>query len=177
MSRVTLENAVVAWLVAATTKKVIIFWPGKPRPIERPYLTVKVASIFPFGMDEELELSSAGVQRYKGTKIATIELGAYGAGALDALGDVAKGVYKESTRDLLSAAYLYPQPPGPVLDLTQMLETEPEERGSLELKIAFAEEYYDTVGLIEHVEGTGKFYLPDETTYKNVTYQADIPTA
>jgi len=177
MTRVDLENDIAAWLVAATTKKVIIWWPGKPRPVERPYFTVRIASVLPFGIDESLELSAVGVQRFKGTRIATVDLGAYGSGSLDALELARQGAYKETCRDLLTDQCISIFPPGQVNDLTKMLETDPEERGNLEVRFAFAEEYYDDVGLIEHVTGTGKLYLPDGSNHADFNYKADIPDA
>jgi hypothetical protein len=148
MGKADLENAWRTWLASVTGTTVIIEWPRGPRPA-KPYLTVRVGSGSVVGMDDHLSTDSLGMERILGQRQATLTIGAYGTGAIDLLMRIHRSVFRDSSRTSLVQDGISVQSILSVSNLTGMLDTEPEERGQMDLLFAFADDYDDNTSFIE----------------------------
>jgi hypothetical protein len=161
-TRANIETAVLAWLEAATSETVIFAEQGKPRP-STPYLTAKVGNIVSFGQDDRRGMTDPGApsyatQTYRGDREINVSVQAFGSGAMDLARAAANALRTETTRAQLATAGLCHRGVVPAVnELTELLETDFEERAQFDATLAFGEEYTDTVPLIEDVEGQGTF--------------------
>jgi hypothetical protein len=172
ITRATIEAAVVTWLSDATSKTVILANQGTPRPA-RPYLTVLISSVRTVGGEDARAISAVGVQTIYGDREVSVSVQAFGAGALDLARAAALALNKETVRQKLATSGLCPSGITPIVaELTELLETDFEERAQFDAVLALGETYTDTVGLIEHVEGEGTITQPgkDDTV---VPFAAD----
>jgi hypothetical protein len=156
-TRASLEDAIVAWVDAALPGgRVALGWQKAPRHLPTPYVTVRIAGITPIGQDDRLPVDlETGEQDIYGDRLVTVSCQAFGAGALDRIRALSNSIWRETIAAGLLAAGLCPQMPGPINDLTQLLETEPEERAHVDINFGVKDLYSDQVGVIEHVEGDG----------------------
>ncbi len=170
-----IEDAVRAWLVSELAIEVIIGQQAKPRPAS-PYATVIIGAPRAIGYDDAGALTDPGAPAYasramRGDRILTASVQIFGAGAMDYARQASNALNKITIRDALATAGIAPVDNGTVTDLTALLETEFEDRAGLEVEFVFADEYTDSVPLVEHVTATGT-YTPGS---KTDTIQADKP--
>lgn len=165
-TRANIEDAVYTWVQVSTGQTVIFAEQGPPRP-DTPYLTIKVNGPVSVGFDEGRGLADPtgapdpAVQTYRGEREVSVSVQAFGAGALDYARAAARALSTETTRSQLAAASLFHRGIVPAVnELTELLETEFEERAQFDATLGFAEEYTDDVYLIEDVEGQGTFENP-----------------
>jgi hypothetical protein len=97
----------------------------------------------------------------------------YGAGSLDLARALANSIQMQTVSAALIAAGLCPQGHDDVTDLTELLETEAEERAHLVMRFGIKEVYADTIGWIESVAGTGDILRADLTKIA-ISFAADL---
>lgn len=160
-----IEAAVYTWVSVATGATVIFVDQNKPRPAT-PYLTVRVGTVTSFGHDERRGMTDPGApelaeQTYRGDREVTVSIQAFGTGAMDLARAAARALGTETTRAQLAASGLCHRGIIPTVnELTQLLETDFEQRAQFDATLAFGKDYTDDVALIETVEGQGTFQDP-----------------
>lgn len=170
-----IEVAVRAWLVTELAIEVIMARQATPRPAS-PYATILIPMPRTVGgYDDAGTLTDPGAPAWasramRGDRELTASIQFFGAGAFDLARQASNALNKAAIRGALEVAGIAPKDNGEATDLTELLETEFEERASLEVEFVFADEYTDTVPLIEHVTGTGTF----DPGSKTDTFAADI---
>jgi len=170
-----IENALRTWLVTELAIEVIMAEQAAPRPAT-PYATISLGNPRTVGLDDAGALTDPGAPAYasramRGDRIITTSIQVFGAGAMDYIRAASNALNKEATKDALSAAGVAPVDIGTLTDLTELLETEFEDRAGLEVEFVFADEYTDTVPLVEHVTAVGTY----DPGSKTDTIQADKP--
>lgn len=165
-TRTSLEDALVAWVVLVfPTGRCALGWGGGPRPA-LPYLTVRIMGVDPIGQDDRGPVDlTTGVQVIYGDRLLQVSVQGYGPGALDKVRAMANSIWKETVASVLLAAGLCAHNPGPVNDLTQFLETVPEERAHVDIKFGIKDLDTDQVGVIEHVAGDGAVVADGEQKF------------
>ena len=164
-TRAAIESAALTWVAAATGATVIFTDQNKPRPAT-PYLAIKVSGPIAVGHDETRGLTDPGApayaeQTYRGDREVSVSVQAFGAGAMDLARAAARALVTETTRVQLATAGLCHRGVVPTVnELTALLETDFEERAQFDATLAFAEDFADSVPLIETVEGQGTYQNP-----------------
>jgi len=125
-----------------------------PKPSRKPYVVLRLDGEIRLGMyDEEGSPDVNGLITMKGQRQRIVGLQMIGTGSLNSIGDLQSAFNKRSVLDALIITHkLTIISVGNVQNITGLLETDFEERASLELTIGYAVETADDVGLIEHVE-------------------------
>ena len=164
VSATAIEDALISWLgVVHPGVEAVLGWPNAPRP-DLPYIAVRVEGLDPIGQDDRSEIDDDGLQTIYGDRLVNVKIDAYGSGALDLVRAIANSIWRQSVSATLLAAGLCPRLPGPVTDLTGMLETSPEDRAHVEMVFGILDTYTDDVGIIDAVDGDGDVVKPDGTT-------------
>jgi hypothetical protein len=170
-----IQDAVRTWLTTELTAltDVIFAEQAAPRPAV-PFATVKLGAPIKLGYDDAGALTDPGAPAYasramRGDRRLPVSVQIFGAGAMDYARAASNALSKETIRDDLRSTGIAPVDNGTITDLTELLETDFEDRAGLEVVFVFADEYTDTVPLVEHVTATGT-YTPGS---KTDTIQAD----
>lgn len=164
-TRANIEAAVYTWVQQATGATTIFADQARPRPAT-PYMVVKLGGPTSVGHDEERSLSDPGApsyatMTYRGDRELSVSVQALGAGALDLARAAARALATETTRAQLATSGLCPRGVVPTVnELTGLLETDFQERAQFDATLAFAEDYTDSVPLIETVEAEGTLTQP-----------------
>ena len=171
-----LEDALYTWLTAELAITVIMARQAKPRASSTPYATVLVPPPRTVGYDDAGQLTDPGAPAYasramRGDREATIEVQVLGPLAFDLVRQASNSLNKQVARSALAAAGMAPKDNGTITDLTELLETQFEERAMLEVEMVFADSYTDSVPLIEHATATGTYNPGGQTDI----IQADKP--
>lgn len=129
------------------------------RPQKTPYAVVRINSVLPYGFkDEEGDIDDNGITLVDGHRNAMVVIDINGAGANELALQLQASLSKTSVLGILWNSYgIAVLNQGNIVNLTELLETSGIERAVLEIKIGFAVQYTDDVGLIEHVELISKY--------------------
>jgi hypothetical protein len=124
------------------------------RPQKSPYATIRVGMVSPYGFkDEEGEVDDEGIALVDGHRNAMAVIDINGDGANELALQLHASLSKTTVLGILWNSYgVAILDRGSVTNLTELLETSGLERAVLEIRIGFAVQYEDNVGLIEHVE-------------------------
>ena len=161
MDEATLKSAIYEWIVgevggAPFDAAVIFSDQATPRPT-RPYVTIRLNPQVTEGMfDEDLGVDNDGIATIRGYRTVTVALQSFGPRARDIMNVLQGSLSKESVRStFFNGNDLSLINTGEILNLTNLLDTEFEERAAMDLMVGFAQEITDDVGRIETVEVTG----------------------
>lgn len=128
---------------------------GVPRPA-LPYILLQLTtrSVRKGSTDNQRQYVEMGQTVFKnsGWRGATLNVQAFGDGAVDWLSKVKDSVDLESVQTVLTQQCIAVEGDGDVQDLTEVRDTTPEYRGSLDLFLAYPIQVADDVGIIERVE-------------------------
>lgn len=160
-TRITIEDALYSWVSVSTGATTVFLEQGAPRPAT-PYMTVKVVSLTPTGLDSLVSVSdplgppNEATATYRGDREVSVSVQGIGPGAMDLCLTAANSLNKQSFVDSLAASGLFRRGLIPaVTDITALLETDYEERAQFDAIFALCDEYTDSVSLIETVEVDG----------------------
>lgn len=155
-----------SWLSTATGLTVIHEQaaPTGPRP-GTTYVTVKLLAIRQVGWDDYGELTDPGAPAYgtmpiRGDRVLTASINVIGPDAVDKARDAINDLNKETVRDQFRAAKIAIRRPVALDDLTGLFDTEWEPRIHFDQQFGLADNYTDTIGIIEHVEGSYELTTP-----------------
>jgi len=142
------------WLQDVTKLTVIFADQAAPRPSVLPYCTLRVDTVTPLGGQDEMQSAlGTGKQRTYGVRDATVLVEIIGPGAYAKLEAAEATLSLPTKRETLWAGYgVSVIDTLSLVNATELLETEFEERAQMELRIYYAIEAEDETGLIEQVE-------------------------
>lgn len=134
-----------------------------PRPA-KPYLALRVMSRKSDQNDEYGPVASDGTQFVVSNTSLTLEIQAYGDGAVGILDSLATKLGFQSTIITCIVLGVAIRNRGPITNITQLLDKSMfEDRASMEIVIGYRDGATDTVGIIDAVNGTGTGVLPAST--------------
>lgn len=176
-TKAVIENALRDWAIVVHPSATVIFvQPDAPRP-DLPYITIDVQGVDPVGFDEPAAITLGTdpdhSQEIQGDRTVNVEVNAYGSGAMDLVRELASSIWRRSVSQGLLADGLAARLPGPVNDLTGLLETSHEQRAQVSMVFGIREDYTDTVAVIEIVDGDGDVVHPDSSE-TNVEVDANL---
>lgn len=153
MTEQELKFAIYEWLSSELGITVIYADQNAPRP-DKPYATIRIISENKLGgNDEGATVDDDGIQSFCGQREAAVSLNIYGEDAFDSMKLALNSLSKPSIlEDFFYNDDIAILNKGDILNLTDVLETEFEERAQMDLLVGYAEEYTDDVGYIETVE-------------------------
>jgi len=159
-----------SWLSTATGLTVIHEQAAStgPRP-GTTYVTVKLLAIRQVGWDDYGELTDPlgppayGTMPIRGDRVLTASINVIGPNAVDKARDAMNDLNKETVRDQFRAAKIAIRRVTAYDDLTGLFDTEWEPRVHFDQEFAIADNYTDSIAIIEHVEGTAEFITPSGT--------------
>ncbi|NIQ92379.1 MAG: hypothetical protein GWN93_26735 [Deltaproteobacteria bacterium] len=142
------------WLQKEIGATVIFAEQGAPRPSSFPYGSLRIQSINQVGGDDALrDVDAQGKQKTYGVRSAVFGVAVYGPGATALLEKALGSLHKPTVREELYYTYgISAIDDEGIINLTELLETDWEERAQMDLMVMYAIEQEDDVGLIEKVE-------------------------
>ena len=166
LSRAQLRQILFDWIKGETGLKIIIANQGAHRPA-RPYvsLNVFVASAEMGGMDQQ-RVNDIGNVVTSGMRRLTASINIFGPDAVEKLTKIRDSLDRPDIIELFARKEIAELERGAVQDLTALEETDYEERGQMDITIAYVSESEVDVGTIEtvEIEGTaGSHTIPVNT--------------
>lgn len=162
MTREPIWLALVAWAAAASPLKVMRADQNAPVPKDDanppktlPYVTLKLGTNTRVGEDHVGLPDNDGNAHIVGNRELIVSLQAIGNGALDGLEAIRSSLGKPSVQDTFCAAGLAYVESMPILDITNLVEVNFIERGSLDIRFRTDSVITDNVGIVAHVEIEG----------------------
>lgn len=122
-----------------------------PKPLQRPYITLKILGPRQVGQHVQSAPDITGNSYIKVQYELSALVQAYGSGAIEALSKLDFSFNKQSIRDLLHAVGITWHNSSGIRDVTHFLDTKWEPVGTLTLGFYVADEETDEVGFIEHL--------------------------
>lgn len=105
-----------------------------------------------------------GIAEIVGNREFTLQLRSFGAGTIDGLQQLRDSLEKTSVLETLRASGLvFVQSLAGVADITELVNTEMQERGILDLQFRFASVETDVEGVIENLESTMAYKVDNVT--------------
>jgi len=152
----TLQDAIFDFIVSASgfaEDKVIWNLPGIKRP-EPPYLLLSISSgPRKTGNAETIYTGTQDQFKYPFRKEITLTVNSYAdSGWLSVIGDITNGLELPTKQLILRDAGIAILNSTDPLDLSELLETDFEGRGAVDIFLAYTEEIIDTTGEIESVK-------------------------
>lgn len=164
----TVKTSLYTWADSIVNPiPVILYQPNAPRP-SLPYVTLYLNSIVSIGDDYLPRPDSAGDITLVGDRDFTVQVQAYGDNALTILENLRTSLQKPSVLDTLRANGIVFVNSLAINDITALLDTEWEPRGSMDVLFRIAQTDSDNLGVIETVEleeifSNGQSVVYDET--------------
>jgi len=153
-TRTALEDAVYTWLDALATEQIIWTKQKAPAPTSA-YLGLNFTSLAVSEGDGFERLQSGSVRTLVQRRQATLNIQAFGDGAVDRLWAIKDSIYLESSLEAIRAANLSIIRDENVNDISLLLDTQIQERASMDLIIGYTKSASDGTNWIEIVEATG----------------------
>lgn len=149
--------AIYAWAAAATVRPVIWANQNGPQPAS-PYVTLQVTAAPQEGDAEVFDgVSGAGLVDIRLTRLWTVQVACFGAGAVGELQELLKALHKITVQQALRAAgTCYVRVLSGPTDVPEVTGTTWQPRAVMDVQFRAAEDYTDDVGLIERVRFTGE---------------------
>jgi hypothetical protein len=144
------------WAVANVPSgmPVIYYYPNAPRPTVD-YVTLYITSVTQIGRDYTSDPSNdAGIANMSGDREFTLQVQAYGDDPLTVLENLRTSLQKESVLDSLRATGISYVNWFPIQDITSLIDSRFEQRGTMDLLFRMAQTYTDTIGVIDTVQVT-----------------------
>lgn len=179
MNVTEVQKAIYDWVVAETGFNVIWERAKGPRP-DRPYIGLLNISLVPQGLAYIGPPDDNGSAKIVGQSIMAISINSYidmvasKIVAINVLEELRLSIWKESTKTIFRDKGIGYLSSTNNLNAEQILGTEFEQRGILDVNFLICSSIIDDVGLIERVEGVGE-YLDDAGQVKHeVPFNAEV---
>lgn len=177
MSRSTLETALRNWIVDSTSGVTVIFAnQGAPDPMSL-FASVTLGNKATNGLPHKSSITDPGSPAYGTRTIGEdrrvfVNVQFFGEGAYDAAQSALNGLRKVEIQDDLQSANLAPVGSLPeVQDLTALVETDFEERASIDVEFLSIDTFTESVPIIETVEITATTEYPEDTSRDSLTIE------
>lgn len=147
------RTALYNWAVANTPSgmPVIYYYNNSPRPTVD-YITLYITSVTQIGWDFiQQPLSDSGVDEQVGDREFTLQIQAYGGDPLTVLNNLRSSLQIPRVLDTLRANGIVLANWFPINDLTTLIDTRYEQRGSFDVLFRIADVYDDNSGVIDTV--------------------------
>ncbi len=173
--RDTIAQAARSYLVSVTGladgKVILVEQSGVigPRPA-KPYLTVKVGPIPREGQDERQDKWVSGItltRHERGARRAFVSVQGFGIGADDYLEMARTGLALPKARAVFNSTAIEFQNAGPILNLTDMLDTSFEQQFSWDVEAYYLQDYTETLDTVDSIVVNGTLY--DSTDHMHVS--------
>lgn len=155
MNYLDVQDAIYNWLSAELAPSTVMFADqDAPQPAVRPYATIKVLNVNRIGNNDiQGAPDGTGIATIKGHREATVSIQTFGPGAIQLLVDAQDSLNKWSVQQALreSGNIVFVSDEG-IVNVSDLLETEIEERAALDMIFRYATESTDDVGFIQFVE-------------------------
>jgi hypothetical protein len=148
---------------------------NSPQP-NTPYVTLRIASLVKVGDDYIPMPNASGAVKITGNRDFTLGIQGFGPGSLGILETLRGSLAKQSVKETFYAAKIALVNTEDVLNITELVETRFQERGSLDVFLRTYSEVTDNLGAIEKVEVTEEYYDPTGTLALEDTYVIDSTT-
>lgn len=131
---------------------VIFYEPNAPRP-SVPYVTLYLNSIVAVNQDWTADdADSAGVVDMKGDRQFTLQVQAYGGDPLTVLENIRTSLQKQTVLDTLRANGIAFYQSLNIADITELVDSQFERRGQLDILFGIAQIYTDAPGYFNEIE-------------------------
>lgn len=155
----TIKEGLRSWIENELKITTIYAEQFRIRPQKSPYSTIRIGVISRYGfMDENQEVDNAGIAKVDGHRNAVVAIDINGTGANELALQLQASASKATVLSTLWNSYgIALLDRGSITNITELLETDGLERAVFEIRIGFAVQFDDNVGLIEHVELTAEY--------------------
>jgi len=149
----TVKTNLYTWAISVVPAltPVIFANENSPRPA-LPYVTLYLTSLVQIGEDWTPKPDNAGGAEMVGDREFTLQIQCYGGDPITILENVRSSLQKQSVLDTLRANGIVFVNHFPISDVTQLLDTEYEARGTMDVLFRIAQLNTDDLGKIETVE-------------------------
>lgn len=163
------KTALYTWANTASGITVVFADQSAPRPA-KPYISLKVTGLNSIGHDYEGLPDATGDASFRGNREFQVYAQTIGSNAIQYAEALHSSLEMRASRDQLATAGIVFVENLGINDITELLETEWEERAQIDFRFRIASVDTENVGLIEHVEVTQTINDVDGSTIETSTY-------
>jgi hypothetical protein len=167
----TVRTSIYEWATAniPAGMPAIYLYNNAPRPTVD-YITLYIATVTQIGWDwVQGPTSDSGISNQVGDREFTVQIQAYGNDPLTVLNNLRTSLQKQSVLDTLRANGIVLANWFPINDVTELVDTRFEQRGSMDVLFRIADQYTDDPGVIDTVEVEETIKNPAGTVVYNET--------
>lgn len=149
-----LKDDLYDWAITVVpTGMPVIYWqPNAPRPLV-PYLTLFISSVVSINEDwSSPESDLLGEIQMKGDRQFTLEVQAYGGDPLTTIENIRTSLQKQTVLDTLRANGIAVYQALTINDITNLIDTQFEQRAQIDILMGIAQTYTDNPGYFEQLE-------------------------
>jgi hypothetical protein len=150
----TVKLNLYQWLITVVPSgmPVILWEPNAPNPATA-YVTYYLNSIVSINQDWSApDANSSGVIDMKGDRQFTLQVNAYGGDPLTVLENIRTSLQKQTVLDTLRANGIAFYQALTIADITELVDSQWERRGSLDILFGIAQIYTDAPGYFDEIE-------------------------
>lgn len=150
----TVKLNLYQWAITVVPMGMPIIWyePNAPRPTV-PYVTLYLNSIVSINQDWTADdADAAGVVDMKGDRQFTLQVQAYGGDPLTVLENIRTSLQKQTVLDTLRANGIAFYQSLTIADITELVDSQFERRGQLDILFGIAQIYTDNPGYFDEIE-------------------------
>ena len=159
------------WAIANIPSGMPVIWlyPNAPRPTID-YFSLYISTVTQVGWDYNQDpLSDAGSGEFVGDREFTLQCQAYGGDPLTVLETLRTSLQKQTVLDSLRANGIVFFNWNPISDVTELVDSRYEQRGTFDVFFRMANVYSDNLGVIDTVEIEEIIKDPSGTIIHDVT--------
>lgn len=170
----TVKTNLYTWATSIAGAVPVIFYnENSPRPA-LPYLTLFLNSLVQIGNDYVPRPDNVGELEIVGDREFTLQIQSYGGDPITLLENIRSSLQKETVLATLRANGIVFVQQNPITDITALLDTEFENRASMDILFRIAQIDDDNHGLIETVE-VEEILSDGQSTVYNETITISAP--
>jgi hypothetical protein len=150
----TVKLNLYQWMITVVPSGMpVIFWePNAPNP-SAPYVTMYLNSIVSVNQDwTAADADASGVVDMKGDRQFTLQVNAYGGDPLTVLENIRTSLQKQTVLDTLRANGIAFYQAVNIADITELVDSQWERRGSLDILFGIGQIYTDAPGYFDELE-------------------------
>jgi hypothetical protein len=171
--RTNLYNWAIANIPSAMP--VIYLYPNSPRPTID-YVSLYISTVTQIGWDYvQGPLDNTGISQQVGDREFTLQIQAYGGDPLTVLQNLRTSLQKQSVLDSLRANGIVFADWFQINDITELVDSRYEQRGSLDILFRIADVYTDNLGVIDTVVLEEIYKNPSGTIVYDETFTIPNP--
>jgi hypothetical protein len=168
----SVRTSLYNWVVANVSSgmPVIYLYNNSPRPTVD-YITLYISSVTQIGWDfVQSPLDDVGSSQQVGDREFTLQINAYGGDPITVLQNLRTSLQIQSVLDTLRANGIVFANWFPINDITELVDSRYEQRGSMDILFRMADIYSDNVGVIDTVVYEEKYLNADGSVIIDRTY-------